>query len=257
MSGKIFRDVPVDSPIHRMRTEAKLLVLAAISTSLVWAPHWPVVGGFIVFAAIIFKVAKLPLAVIPRLPMILWYGIIGGGISALLSGGDPLVLGLPLGGLLEYLRLITMGMTLIFFAGLMAWTTGLTELGAGLSRVVRPLRHVGVPADELTTVLALTTRSLPLIADEVGLVNDAVVTRPMPKATGKQLDKFRHYMGFVTDMAVSVVVGGYRRSRDMARAMTVRASMRAPVPESVPWKVSDVLVMILAVAGAVVAIWLG
>lgn len=240
-----------------MRTEAKLFVLACISTSLVWMPKWPVIGGFAVLAVVTFRLARLPRAVIPRLPEVVIYGLLGGAIASAMSGGDPDVLGLPLGGLLDFLRLLSMGVTLIFWAGLLAWTTGITELGAGLSRLVRPLRRIGVPTDELTTVIALGTRSLPLVANELTLVNDAVVSRPFPETDKKYMAKFMHYWGLITDMAVAVVVGSLRRSRDMARAMTVRASTSAPAPLPVKWKVSDLAAMAIALAGAITAVWLG
>ena len=185
MSSSIFRDIPIDSPVRRLRAESKLVSMVAMSMALVFEPTWPMIGTAALLGAVVFRLAKLPIGILPRPPRILLYGVLGGMIGASLSGGDPAVLGLGLGGLLDYLRLILLGLVLIFWAGLLAWSTGLAELGAGLRRLINPLRRVGLPTDELGTVLALAVRALPLVADEVMVVADATMTRPTPPSKRK------------------------------------------------------------------------
>ncbi|MEE9416464.1 MAG: energy-coupling factor transporter transmembrane component T [Acidimicrobiales bacterium] len=256
MSSSIFRDIPIDSPVRRLRAESKLVSMVAMSMALVFEPTWPMIGTAALLGAVVFRLAKLPIGILPRPPRILLYGVLGGMIGASLSGGDPAVLGLGLGGLLDYLRLILLGLVLIFWAGLLAWSTGLAELGAGLRRLINPLRRVGLPTDELGTVLALAVRALPLVADEVMVVADATMTRPTPPSKRKGPGVLLHGFTLVVDGAVAVVIGTNRRSRDLARSMVSRGSTTAPRPTPLKVRTSDVLTVVIAVGLAVVSLWI-
>lgn len=254
MSSSIFRDIPIDSPVRRLRAESKLISMVAMSMALVFEPTWPMIGLAFVLAAAVFRIAQLPIGILPRPPRFLLYGLIGGMIGSSLSGGDPVVIGFGLGGLLDYLRLILLGVVLIFWAGLLAWSTGLAELGAGLRRMINPLRRVGLPTNELGTVLALAVRALPLVADEVMVVADATMTRPTPPSKRKGPGVLLHGFTLVVDGAVAVVVGTNRRARDLARSMVSRGSTTAPRPAPMGVRVSDVLTVVVTVVLTIVSL---
>ena len=253
MSNDILRDVPIDSPVRRLRAEAKLLSMVALSMALVFEPTWIMIGIAALLGVVIFKLANLPAAILPRPPAMLMWGLFGGMIGASASGGEPFVLGLGLGGLLDYLRLICLGVVLLFWAGMLAWTTGLAELGAGLRRLIHPLRRIGVPTEEIGTVLALTVRALPLVADEVRVVADITMTRPTPPSTKRGFGVIIHGFALAIDAAVAVVVGTSRRARDMAKAMVSRGSTSAPHPDPMRIRFSDVLAVVCAVTLTVVS----
>lgn len=253
MSSDIFRDVPIDSAIRRLRAEAKLLSMVALSMALVFEPTWLMIGIAAVLGVLLFNLAKLPASILPRPPAMLLWGLFGGLIGAGASGGEPFVAGIGLGGALDYLRLIILGLVLLFWAGMLAWTTGLAELGAGLRRLIAPLRRVGLPVDELGTVLALTVRALPLVAEEVRVVTDVTMTRPSPPTKAKGPGIIAHGLRLTVDAAVAIVVGTNRRSRDLARSMVSRGSTTAPHPDPMPIRLADVLSVLLALALTVVS----
>ncbi len=253
MSNDIFRDVPIDSVVRRLRAEAKLLSMVALSMALVFEPTWVLIGIAAVLGVLMFKLAKLPASILPRPPALLLWGLFGGLVGASASGGEPFVGGIGLGGALDYLRLIILGLVLLFWAGMLAWTTGLAELGAGLRRLIGPLGRLGLPVDELGTVLAITVRALPLVADEVRVVADVTMTRPAAPTKAKGPGVIAHGLRLTVDAAVAVVVGTNRRSRDLARSMVSRGSTSAPRPEPMPIRLVEVLVVLLAVALTVVS----
>lgn len=253
MSSDIFRDVPIDSAIRRLRAEAKLLSMVALSMALVFEPTWVMIGIAAGLGVLLFNLAKLPVSILPRPPVMLLWGLLGGLIGAAASGGEPFVGGIGLGGALDYLRLIILGLVLLFWAGMLAWTTGLAELGAGLRRLIGPLRRVGLPVDELGTVLALTVRALPLVAEEVRVVTDVTMTRPSPPTKARGPGIIAHGLRLTVDAAVAIVVGTNRRSRDLARSMVSRGSTTAPHPEPMAIRLADVLSVLLALALTVVS----
>ncbi len=243
-ASSFFRPVPVDSPVHRLRAETKVVAGIVISIGLVFNPAWSHVGVAAALALITFRLAKLPRSVIPRLPALVLYGLFGGAIGAAASGGDPILFGVGLGGLLDYLRLIVLGIVMILWAGILSWTTGITAVGFALRRLIRPLGRIGVPVDEIGTVIALAIRSLPLVADEIQVVNETVTTRPAPAdLSGKP---FKEAFSFIGDTATAVVIGSHRRARDLAMAMACRGSTSAPEPDSPPFRRIDRLILIAA-----------
>lgn len=243
-SSSFFRAVPVDSPIHRLRPETKILAGVVISIGLVFNPSWSHVVAAGILVVIVFRLANLPRQVVPNVPVLVRYGLLGGAMGAAMSGGDPALLGIGLGGLLDFLRLVTLGLVMILWAGILSWTTGLTSVGFGIRRLLLPLRHLRLPVDEIGTVVTLAVRALPIVADEVRVVNESVTNRPPPaEYSGKPM---REAFSFIGDTAAAVVVNSHRRARDLALAMVSRGSTTAPQPRRANFSRIDYFVILAA-----------
>jgi len=245
-SQAFFRPVPVDSPIHRLAPETKVVAGIVISIGLVFNPLW----SHVLFAAAlvvgVFMLAKLPTSVLPRIPLVVRFALFGGAIGAAGSGEEPFVAGIGVGGLLDYGRLIMVGVVMILWAGILSWTTGLTAVGFAIRRLLRPLRRVGVPVEEIGSVVALAVRSLPLVADEIDIVNESVTSRPPPANLAEK--PVREAFSFIGDITTAVVIGSHRRARDLATAMVSRGSTSAPEPKRPDFRKIDIAVLIAAFA---------
>lgn len=243
-ASSFFRTVPVDSPVHRLLPETKIIAGVVISIGLVFNPAWSHVGIAALLVVLTFKAAKLPWSVVPRIPSIVRYGLFGGLMGSGFSGGDPVIFGLGLGGLLDFARLISLGLVMILWAGILSWTTGLTAVGFGIRRLITPLGRIGLPVDEIGTTITLAVRALPIVADEVRVVNESVTSRPAPaEYSGKP---FREAFSFIGDTASAVVVNSQRRARDLAIAMVSRGETTAPAPRKATYQRLDVIVLIAA-----------
>ena len=250
-TAAFFRPVPVESPIHNLAAEAKVVAGIVISIGLVFNPQW----SHVLFAAglvvLVFFLGNLPRSVLPKIPVIVRFALFGGAIGAAASGDEPIVAGIGLGGLLDYARLIVVGITMILWAGILSWTTGLTAVGFAIRRLLRPLRHIGVPVDEIGTVVALAIRSLPLVADEVEVVSESVSNRPSPADLSDK--PMREAWSYVGDTATAVVIGSHRRARDLATAMVSRGSTSAPEPDREKFNKVDLVVIFGAFALCIAA----
>jgi len=252
-----FRPVPVDSPVHRLAPETKVLAGIVISIGLVFNPLWShvAVAAFLVVA--VFVLAKLPTSVLPRIPLLVKFALFGGAVGAVASGEEPFVAGIGIGGILDYARLICVGIVMILWAGILSWTTGLTAVGFAIRRLLRPLGRLGVPVDEIGSVVALAVRSLPLVADEIEVVNESVTNRPSPADLSDK--PLREAFSYIGDTATAVVIGSHRRARDLATAMVSRGSTTAPSPRRPKFRRIDLAVIFgafsLCVAAFVVPGW--
>ncbi len=244
------RHVEGTSVIHRLRAEVKVLCMLGISMAVAFHPRWPVIAGAAVGLVVVFLLARLPVGVIAPPPPLFFMVIAFSGLFALLSGGEPEVAGFGLGGAIDLARLISLGLTLIAYAALLAWTTTPAGVGLGIGRLLRPFRRVGLPADELATVVALTVRSLPLIRDELMIAYDARRTRPEPHGGQRPIRD-------LVDMGAIVVVGAHRRSRELAQALVARGSVTAPADDPLPVGLRDAvaLIIVAVITVTVFVVW--
>ncbi len=245
-SQAFFRPVPVDSPVHRLAPETKVVAGIVISIGLVFNPLWSHVLVAAALVVAVFVSAKLPLSVLPRVPLIVRFALFGGALGAAASGEEPFVLGIGVGGLLDYARLIVVGIVMILWAGILSWTTGLTAVGFAIRRLLQPLGRIGVPVDEIGSVVALAVRSLPLVADEIDVVNESVTNRPSPADLSDK--PLREAFSYIGDTATAVVIGSHRRARDLAVAMVSRGSTTAPAPNRPNFRKIDVGILFAAFA---------
>jgi energy-coupling factor transport system permease protein len=240
----LLRPVPVESPAHRVRAEAKIIALVVLSLGLAFHPEWWLIGPAAVATVLAFAVSRLPRKILPRPPKILLFFIAVTLLSAGIGGDPPRVLGISLQALADMARLIVVGILLVLWAGLLAWTTGLAQVGAGMIRIVRPLRRLGLPAEEIGTAIALTVRMIPLVLDEAHTTFRAWRTRPEPL---REKERFLlDSIGLAIDIGATVVTNSYRRAIELSQAMVARDAIRAPAPAKLPVRVSDVGLVVVA-----------
>lgn len=206
MSTVLLRRVPVASPVHNLWAGTKMIAAFLISLLLMILPSWPILGIMIVFLIAIGLVARLPLGVLPRLPLLFWLLI---ALGALIN--------VPVGGaaVLRYAQVVVFGLILVAASMLIAWTTPMSEIAPALATLGRPLRRLRVPVDELAVVVALTLRGLPLLLEEIRILRAARRLRPKPDLLHRTTDP-------VIDILTAAMAVSTRRAGELGEAITAR-----------------------------------
>lgn len=216
MSSVILREVPVDSPVHRLWAGTKMIGVFVVSVLLMFIPSWALLGVAFVFLAAVFVLAKLPLGTLPRFPWLVWVGIaIGAAINV------------PVGtsALLQYARVVFFGFLLLGASFLVAWTTPMGEIAPALAKLGAPLKKIGwtrggvrhtVPVDEWAVVVALTLRGLPLLLEEMRVLRAARKLRPKDSLLHRASDN-----PLVDILTASMAVSS-RRAGELGEAITTR-----------------------------------
>ncbi|MET8800214.1 CbiQ family ECF transporter T component [Nocardia sp. NPDC004568] len=206
MSTVLLRRVPVASPVHNLWAGTKMIGAFLISLLLMVLPSWPILGIMIVFLIAIGLVARLPLGVLPRLPLLFWLLI---ALGALIN--------VPVGGaaVLRYAQVVVFGLILVAASMLIAWTTPMSEIAPALATLGRPLRRLRVPVDELAVVVALTLRGLPLLLEEIRILRAARRLRPKPDLLHRTTDP-------VIDILTAAMAVSTRRAGELGEAITAR-----------------------------------
>ncbi|WP_280263720.1 energy-coupling factor transporter transmembrane protein EcfT [Nocardia wallacei] len=207
MSMVLLREVPVDSPIHRLWAGTKMIGAFLISLLLMLLPSWPVLGMTVLLLVVVVATARLPLGTLPRLPWWFW-GLLAGGALINVPVGEAAVL--------RYAQVTAFGLTLVASSFLIAWTTPMGEIAPALATLGAPLRKLRVPVDEWAVVVALTLRGLPLLLDEMRLLRAARRLRPKDSALQ------RAAVNPLLDILTAAMAVATRRAGELGEAITAR-----------------------------------
>jgi len=255
------RLVPGNSPIHRLWAGTKLLVAAELALMVSISPTWAMVAVVAGVVALELLIGRIPLGAFPRLPN--WFFIVF-AITALLSMWSqtkPITyvggIALSIGGLEEWARFTALAVALVLSGALIGWTTPLGEIAPALARLGRPLRWLRLPVDEWVIAIALAIRCLPLLIEEIRVLNaarrlrahDRDRTRERPRAM------VRNALIETQDLLATAIVVSIRRARDLADAIESRGGLGAGANlPPVRVGVVDVLVMLTGTALCVVSL---
>lgn len=241
MSTIPLREVPGDSPVHRLWAGTKLIVVLVLGL-LTWVlPSWPALATVAAVVLITAIIAGIPLGAIPRPPWWFWALILGGGLLNLFFGVEAMIV---------YLRMVTLGLVVVASSILVIWTTPLAEIAPAIATLMRPLRRLRLPVDEWAVAIALCLRGLPMLIDEMRLLRAAHRLRPKaPANSGHPAAE----MGLV-DMITAAMSSALRRSAEMSEAITARGGTgRLTAYPSRPGR-SDVVVLVVVAVAAITAI---
>jgi energy-coupling factor transport system permease protein len=223
----LLRDLQIDSPIRRLWAGTKLLCVAALSITLSYFPSWLSIGVTTTVFLSAVLLGRIPAGAWPRPPRWFWIMlVVTGGLSSM-AGGSPYVhVGgavIGLGGIDNYSKFVGIGILLLLLAAVMGWTTPLGEIAPALSKLMRPLRWLKVPVDELAVAVALCVRSLPLLVSELRTLIAARRLRPAPARPDRtSVDR---WLDELVDLLVAALAVSVRRSGELAEAITARGGI--------------------------------
>lgn len=259
----LLRPVPVESPIHDLWAGTKLLVVAGISVLLTFYPGWVAIGLIAALVLTAARLAHIPRGALPSIPRWLWVVIAIGGITAAMGGGDPTVhidaVALPLGGLLNFLRVTALSIVLLGLGAMVSWTTNVAEIAPAVATLGRPLRLLRIPVDEWAVALALALRAFPMLIDEFRVLYASRRLRPRQIPRTRRARRRRWALELIDLMATAITVT-LRRADEMGDAITARGgagqiSAVPTRPKRADWVALSIASTVCAVALAAELLW--
>jgi energy-coupling factor transporter transmembrane protein EcfT len=218
------REIPGDSPVHRLWAGTKILAILGLSITLSYFPTWGSCAVATALIAVAVWSARIPAGAWPRLPRWFWIVTLITALLSGLAGGSPhLRIGgvdLGLGGIDAFGKFMAVGVLLLVAAAVLGWTTPLAEVAPAVATLLRPLGLLRVPVDEAATVVALSIRSLPLLMNEMRSLLAARRLRPRPESTGR--GALEMWLDELVDLMVAAMAVAVRRAGELAEAITAR-----------------------------------
>lgn len=215
---------PTDSVIHKMDPRTKLAATAVYIISLF---TFKSITGYLAagaFLAMIIKLSRVPFSYIVRgLKPIVFLLAFTAAFNLFLTPGERILfqagfLKITLEGLQTAVFMAVRLIFLIIGSSLMTFTTTPNRLTDGLEHVMNPLKKLGVPVHEISMMMSIALRFIPILLEETDKIMKAQTARGADFETGGLIKKAKSLI----PLLVPLFISAFRRANDLAMAMEAR-----------------------------------
>ncbi|MCI6235953.1 MAG: energy-coupling factor transporter transmembrane protein EcfT [Firmicutes bacterium] len=212
-----------ESPIHRLDPRVKLIATFAYIVSLFVVHSWT---GYLIAAvavAIVIAASHVPFGYIMRgmkaVMMILMITVI---FNLFLTEGRPLVhfwkLTITYEGVDFASKMAVRLIFLIIGSSLMTLTTTPNQLTDALEDVLGPLKKIHVPVHEISMMMSIALRFIPILMEETDKIMKAQMARGADFESKNLMKKIQS----LVPLLVPLFISAFRRANDLAMAMEAR-----------------------------------
>ena len=214
---------PADSIIHKLDPRVKLFATLIYIISLF---VFEGIAGFVLIVAFMIffiKLSKVPFSyMVKGLRGIVLLIVIAGVFNLFLSPGEELIsfwkLTITDVGLRNAVLMTVRMVFLIVGTSVMTLTTTPNQLTDGLEKALKPLTKVHVPVHEISMMMSIALRFIPILIEETDKIQKAQMARGADFETGGLLKKAKN----MVPLLVPLFVSAFRRANDLALAMEAR-----------------------------------
>lgn len=214
---------PRDSFIHKLDPRTKIIGTFIYIISLFlfrkFIPYLIVLG----FLGLIIKTSEVPIKhILKGLKSIMFLLIFAVVFNIFLTPGDVLWKwgflkitrqGFEIAGFMA-IRLVL----LIMGSSLMTFTTTPNHLTDGLEKIMNPLKKIKVPVHEISMMMSIALRFIPILLEETDKIMKAQMARGADFESGNLIKKAKS----LVPLLVPLFVSAFRRANDLAMAMEAR-----------------------------------
>ena len=214
---------PTDSVIHKLDPRVKLVGTIVFIISLFVFRSWVgYVLATLVLAAVI-KISKGPFKFMIRgLKSIVILLLITVIFNLFLTPGETLIqiwkLRITKEGVVTAVFMIFRLMYLIIGSSVLTLTTTPNHLTDGLEKGLNPLKKIKVPVHEISMIMSIALRFIPILLEETDKIMKAQMARGADFESGGLIKKAKS----LVPLLVPLFISAFRRSNDLAMAMEAR-----------------------------------
>lgn len=237
--------MPGSSVIHQANAQVKIILACAFSVCALAAGSWIALGALALAVFVCFALARVDvrsaLAGLVPLAVLLGFTVLAHTVSPASVGCSAaatqpgslgfeqcVVLGdavaLTLDGFIVGLFFAARIALVIIACSLLTSTTTQLAIVQGLQSLLRPLRAVKLPVDDICTIISIALRFVPLITTQLQQIKRAREARGVLFAGGGAVASIKAWCGVLTPLFVSL----FRQADVLARAMDARCYGFAP-----------------------------
>lgn len=212
-----------ESVIHRMDPRTKLMgaIVYIISLFLVKNPLWYLLCLAVILT--LYKIAKVPFGYLLRglkgIILLLLFTFL---FRMLYTPGDVMgsfwIFSVTEQGIVKAIQMTARIALMIAGASLLSYTSTPKELADGLEKAFSKTEKLGIPIHEMSVIIMIAFRFIPIMLDELNLLMDAQAARGAKFGEGSIIEKCKGVITLLLPLFLMTV----RRSSDLAMAMEAR-----------------------------------
>lgn len=214
---------PVDSVLHRMDPRTKLFGTLVYIASLFIADNVLAYAAATIFLVTAIKLSKVPVKFMVRgLKSVVALLLISVSFNLFLTPGTPIF---KIGFLqmtwegVEFAAFMAIRLIyLVLGSTILTLTTTPNQLTDGLEKSLGFLRKVGVPVHEVSMMMSIALRFIPILVEETDKIMKAQMARGADFESGNLIQKAKAMI----PLLVPLFISAFRRATDLAMAMEAR-----------------------------------
>lgn len=214
---------PSGSILHRLDPRVKLMGTLAYVLSLF------IFRGIVGFAAAtvgliaLVKLSKVPFGyMVKGLKAIMVVLVITAIFNLLLTPGEPLAsfwaFRVTREGIKNAGFMVIRLSYLVLGSSVLTLTTTPNQLTDGMEKSLRPLNKIGVPVHEVSMIMSIALRFIPILIEETDKIMKAQLARGADFESGNLVKRIRAMI----PLLVPLFISAFRRANDLAIAMEAR-----------------------------------
>ena len=212
-----------DSKLHRLDPRVKLVGTLLFIISLFVLDNIYCFILATIFLVAVIKLSKVPFKFMIKgmkaIMMLLMITII---FNLIFTSGEPLIsfwkITITYQGLKMAVFTLFRLSYLILGSSLMTLTTTPNQLTDGLEKLLKPLNKVKFPVHEISMMMSIALRFIPILMDETDKIMKAQMARGADFESGSLIKKAKA----MVPLLVPLFVSAFRRANDLAMAMEAR-----------------------------------
>lgn len=206
-----------NSIIHRLDARTKILITMMIAITLFFIKDPLILGALAALILIAYVVARIPFKVAIKVMQPVFVIVVFTLLVQSFSSAAGFGFTMP--GMLRGLFFVTRILCVMGATGLLTLTTSVVDLSDAMANLMRPLRRVNVPVEDIALMMSIGLRFIPTITEELDRI---MLTQRM---RGAQFDEGSLYARLKAWVPVFIplFVGMFRRADSLALAMEARA----------------------------------
>ena len=214
---------PIDSVLHRMDPRTKLFGTLVYIITLFLADNFLTYLAATLFLIVAVKLSNVPVKFMIRgLKAIVFLLLISVSFNLFLTPGTPIFKIWIIQITWEGLELASfMAIRLIFLvmgSTILTLTTTPNQLTDGLEKSLGFLNRIGVPVHEVSMMMSIALRFIPILVEETDKIMKAQMARGADFESGNLIQKAKA----MVPLLVPLFISAFRRATDLAMAMEAR-----------------------------------
>lgn len=216
--------IPGNSLIHRLDPRTKLIssiwfILLIFIGSGFWS--YALLATVVLTAALI---SEIPISYyINGLKPLTFLILITVSLQLIFSPGDNVLLELgwlqiTLEGLLNAVKIIIRFVLIIFMSTILTLTTTPLEIADGIESLLKPLKKIKIPVEEIALVLSIALRFVPTLIEETEKIMNAQKSRGVEFNAGSIVERMKK----IVPLLIPLFISSIDRADQLATAMTAR-----------------------------------
>lgn len=214
---------PADSVLHKLDPRTKLVGTIVFLVSVFLFGTIPGYAVATVFLVCMIKASKVPVKFmfkgLKAIFMILLFTV---AFNILLTPGEILwswgILKITKEGLVLAGKMGIRLTYLVIGSSVMTLTTTPNQLTDGMERLLRPLNRIHVPVHEISMMMSIALRFIPILLEETDKIMKAQIARGADFENGNLIQKAKA----MVPLLVPLFISAFRRANDLAMAMESR-----------------------------------